>query len=1244
MSQSYSASSDTSQSEGHDPDRDQARKTDTETTTNKPSRTASEQINFWKKKVKEAGSPQDIAEDEAPDAGGLTEDWEFTPLHELLEKAEDDDDGSNELEIFLDQWEGNIDARSPEHQETALHMAAQKGFNKMACQLLMAGANVNIENGSGETPLHVACDYGDQQLVEMLLGKGADPERMDASGFYPLHSAVVRGFEAKVVRDLLGYEGSIINKTAGGAHWTPLNKAIYYKCEDVVGTLLEGGASVRIKDSDGWTPLMTAIKEGLYGTFHKLLDHLGERPTERDAVIIQDNDGMTPLMQLSAKEPGNLVKRAIDDLLKMGPDVNATDKEEKTALHHAIASSAKMDTGPDTDVALTLVRLLSVKRLLHPDKDGETAFDIAFGLAFGGDKNRPAPAFERLFSSLIDRLVQGGSIEELFCWAAYRLERHTFARDLFQKMFATRIPKDLRHDQWTVLEWAIYSRMPRVLLTYLQALGPEKRINEDGFFGESIKNGRSLIEAFKKEVQPTLLAERKRQKEKRGLTSDANSSKDAQVLRNMEDILEEILDYLYPEKAQKPTKPLELSKPEQGMTSSLNSFRAAIIQSNFVKFRTIQEVLYDIRSIKHIHDKATKLKQFEYRPSASPEQVSQANTRPGAQFTWIHLPSTNMTWMEDTAKKILKEEGCDRNEAERVASFLRSSWIEIPDRASTSRFMRPRYVFNEAYNATRPQAEEGNTSKNASERGFRQTGIRLRHHEQREESDGTLESDIANSSETEMGRSFSISATYMPYLYFSTYHQNESGEEMTKDQKAGAEDPSDLEKKVQAEIQLRQGLFKAYKKSVIHQPTTLDEFYYQFASDENSVKDQNWRNKDQVVTKYLQGPDIKKQRFWPLLRVSQLWVWTIDEKWLITSTSCANNNIRDNLVADILEHLRRQVENGSRQFGPTSATEMGRAIVDYCIGTYDRKRRRQTGGTTTQDQHQASTDAAGQSTAEDGKRKEERSIHQIFSDSINEIGRKESRFFSSSYRRDNDPGELETSLDAEHTSKKMKGLQKALKKVAKQLCDIKDIRDELNILKSIAAFQHKVQSTMAGNGAKEELSSYYLLRDIEELDRFADQTQEAVKTTLTLQESGIANWQASESFNQGKIVLVFTLVTVWFLPLSFLTSLFALDVASFMDAPAWAFYIIFLVPLIFLALAIVYVWKGDKIKDFFESPWTASKDYFDRLWTASKDYFDRLWTLSKYSGREAEGGTSTARFVPIQGALKRRNGYDVEHG
>ncbi|KAL6352541.1 hypothetical protein LRP88_14311 [Fusarium phalaenopsidis] len=1210
------------QSENHDPDSGQFRKNNPETTDShaakikdEPPFTRRQRIDSWRTKIEEPSDHHEMTEDHVREDSGLSEDWKLTPLHELLKRIEDDDNGSHELEKCLDQWKDIIDARSPEHQETALHMAVQKGFSKMARQLLTAGAEVNIKNGNGELPLHAACEYGNQQLVEILLENDADPERMDASGNYPLHSAVVRGFEATVVRGLFGPGGFVINKPVGGTHWTPLNKAIYYECEDVVDVLLEGRASLRIRDSDGWTPLMTAIREGLYNTFDKLLKHLQENPTEQDVVIIPDNDGITPLMQLCANKPGELATRAIEHLLEMNPDVNVTDTEGKTALHHAMASSAYWiwrEMESDTDVALKLVHSLSVKRLLHPDKNGETAFDVAFD----ADKRSPTPAFEPLFNSLIDRLAQGGLIEELFCWAAYRLERHTFAQDLFRKRFAAGVSQDLSHDQWTILEWAIYACMPRVLLTYLRTLGLEKTVAKDKI-DNSISSGRELIKKLDEKRQTSKpLAERKRQRGGRGPASGAVSNKDDQVLRDMEDIL----DYLYPEKVEKPTRPLDLSKPDKSMASSLKHFRAAIIQSNFVKFRTIQEVLYNDDKMKHMEDIVTRLKQFEYTPRVSSEQASttsedfQENNKTKAQFTWIHLPSTN-----DTAKKILKGEGCCKSEAEKVASFLRSSWIEIPDRTSTSRFMRPRYVVKKADNATKRNAEGEGELKDVSERESSRTDIRSRHNEQRgrpnsdeddedspnegqnnpseeisntrrreREEESNSHSHVSRAVQTvdtdcgdaEKGKSFAVSAIYMPYLYFSTYHQIESGKRMT-----GTETQSDLEKKVQAEIEMRDALFEAYRKSVIHQPTTLDEFYYQFASDKDSVGDRDSRNKDQVVTKYLQGLDIKKQRFWPLLRVSQLWIWTIDDKWLITSTSCATNDIRDNLVTDILGHLQRQVENGSRRLGPTSAAEMSQVIVDYCIGTYDRKRRRQD----VNGQHQVNMDRVDQSTTEDGKHKEERSIHQIFSDSINEIGRKESSLFNWAYQRRNDATELKTGLDADRTFKMMKALRAALTTVSEQLCHIKDIRDELNILMSIARFQRKVQVTMAGKGTDEDLSSHYLLRDIKELDKFAEQTQEAVKTTLTLQESDIAgfqaeiaNWQASESvkqgkesFKQGKIVLIFTLVTVWFLPLSFLTSLFALDVATFMQAPAWAFYIIFLVPLIFLGSAVGYVWKAE---------------------------------------------------------------------
>lgn len=87
---------------------------------------------------------------------------------------------------------------------------------------------------------------------------------------------------------------------------------------------------------------------------------------------------------------------------------------------------------------------------------------------------------------------------------------------------------------------------------------------------------------------------------------------------------------------------------------------------------------------------------------------------------------------------------------------------------------------------------------------------------------------------------------------------------------------------------------------------------------------------------------------------------------------------------------------------------------------------------------------------------------------------------------------------------------------------------------------------------------------------------EKINMTLSLQQSEIANRSAIESVQQGKFLMVFTFATLLFvspiysglrsgmsvtnsitkLPLSFLSSLFALDVSSFLQTPDWAFVVL----------------------------------------------------------------------------------------
>ena len=64
----------------------------------------------------------------------------------------------------------------------------------------------------------------------------------------------------------------------------------------------------------------------------------------------------------------------------------------------------------------------------------------------------------------------------------------------------------------------------------------------------------------------------------------------------------------------------------------------------------------------------------------------------------------------------------------------------------------------------------------------------------------------------------------------------------------------------------------------LHESRTLDQFYY------HSLKDTEGRDRDQVVTRYIDHMDksdwknpLDRNKQWDILRVDQLWLWIIDE-------------------------------------------------------------------------------------------------------------------------------------------------------------------------------------------------------------------------------------------------------------------------------------------------------------------------------------------------------------------------------
>jgi hypothetical protein len=87
------------------------------------------------------------------------------------------------------------------------------------------------------------------------------------------------------------------------------------------------------------------------------------------------------------------------------------------------------------------------------------------------------------------------------------------------------------------------------------------------------------------------------------------------------------------------------------------------------------------------------------------------------------------------------------------------------------------------------------------------------------------------------------------------------------------------------------------------------------------------------------------------------------------------------------------------------------------------------------------------------------------------------------------PEQLQEPAQPSHVTGTSKGVQKA-----KDLYhDIKDVRDELNILRSVAQLQEIVQKGLAGKDA--DVLSTYVVKEIAELDSVADRIQSAVSIT-----------------------------------------------------------------------------------------------------------------------------------------------------
>ncbi|XP_072851515.2 fibronectin type 3 and ankyrin repeat domains protein 1 isoform X1 [Pogona vitticeps] len=140
---------------------------------------------------------------------------------------------------------------------TALMVASQKGFARLAKILVEHGADVNVKNSSGKDSLMIACFAGHLDIAQYLRSQGASWQSRDLGGCTAMHWAIDGG-HCDVIEWMI-QDGCEVDAKDAGLEWTPLIRLCALTGKTDVATLLiDAGADVNTKDKDGKTPLMVA--------------------------------------------------------------------------------------------------------------------------------------------------------------------------------------------------------------------------------------------------------------------------------------------------------------------------------------------------------------------------------------------------------------------------------------------------------------------------------------------------------------------------------------------------------------------------------------------------------------------------------------------------------------------------------------------------------------------------------------------------------------------------------------------------------------------------------------------------------------------------------------------------------------------------------------------------------------------------------------------------------------------------
>ncbi|KAJ5294285.1 hypothetical protein N7508_009106 [Penicillium antarcticum] len=240
----------------------------------------------------------------------------------------------------------DLNFQNPKTGNTALHLAVEWKRPRIILFLLEKGASIDVGNNEGLTPLQLAANSDNCEAISLLLQRCAHVEARSPVGSTALQYAAWKGHWTAF--DLLLIGGADINVWNKQGETLLHEQARYSKSISIASKLLNQGANLEARTSQGYTPLQCAAM----GSNKTMFNFLLEKGAKLDVETAKGENllHLTPPANQDCLDILNIA-------LKEGISVAATSSQGWTPLHQ----TAYTGTGaPDlsSDRSAEYIRLL----------------------------------------------------------------------------------------------------------------------------------------------------------------------------------------------------------------------------------------------------------------------------------------------------------------------------------------------------------------------------------------------------------------------------------------------------------------------------------------------------------------------------------------------------------------------------------------------------------------------------------------------------------------------------------------------------------------------------------------------------------------------------------------------------------------------------------------------------------------------------------------------------------------------